>query len=101
MQSDRKMESMQSPLGSHKNVHRTCICCCNGLCSGVFIVGDRFLMIVLERVINSWPKIFFEVCSLDSWSRFRPEGYCALTIPTTPGRMLFHAHNSCMYVLTD
>ncbi|XP_067933595.1 tectonic-like complex member MKS1 [Watersipora subatra] len=37
------------------------------------------------QVIKSWPKIFFEICSLDSWSRFRPEGYCAVTIPNTPG----------------
>ena len=41
---------------------------------------------IVDQIITSWPKIFFEVCSLDRWSRFRPEGYCAITIPHTPGQ---------------
>jgi Meckel syndrome type 1 protein len=32
------------------------------------------------------PKIYFEVASYDSWSRYRVEGYSWLQVPTRPGR---------------
>ncbi|XP_065214383.1 tectonic-like complex member MKS1 [Planococcus citri] len=32
------------------------------------------------------PHLFFEVCSLDSWKRFRVEGYTWAPLPTVPGR---------------
>ncbi|XP_029169917.1 Meckel syndrome type 1 protein-like [Nylanderia fulva] len=32
-----------------------------------------------------WPRLLFSVASLDSWTRYRIEGYAALPIPMTPG----------------
>ena len=32
-----------------------------------------------------WPTLFIEVLSLDSWERFRTEGYTYLTIPNKAG----------------
>ncbi|KAK7580264.1 hypothetical protein V9T40_000893 [Parthenolecanium corni] len=32
------------------------------------------------------PQLFFEVCSLDGWKRFRVEGYAWTTLPTSSGR---------------
>ncbi len=31
------------------------------------------------------PKIYFEVASYDSWSRYRTEGYTWTQVPTQPG----------------
>ena len=32
-----------------------------------------------------WPVIFIEVFSIDSWTRYRTEGYGFIQIPTIPG----------------
>lgn len=34
----------------------------------------------------NWPQFFFEICSLDSWKRFRVEGYSWLSLPASSGR---------------
>jgi len=34
-----------------------------------------------------WPVIYFKVLSLDSWQRFRTEGYGYLLFPATPGTL--------------
>ncbi|KAL0114009.1 hypothetical protein PUN28_011373 [Cardiocondyla obscurior] len=36
-----------------------------------------------------WPRLLFSAASLDSWTRYRIEGYAALPIPMTPGRHEF------------
>lgn len=36
-----------------------------------------------------WPTLFIEVLSLDSWERFRTEGYSYLTIPSKAGSYMF------------
>ena len=36
-----------------------------------------------------WPTLFIEVLSLDSWERFRTEGYTYLTIPSKAGEKDF------------
>lgn len=36
----------------------------------------------------NFPTIMLEVLSLDSWNRFRTEGYTYLTIPGQPGNYL-------------
>ncbi|XP_071946309.1 tectonic-like complex member MKS1 [Antedon mediterranea] len=35
--------------------------------------------------LSRWPQIFIEVLSLDSWKRYRTEGYGYTSIPDTPG----------------
>ena len=37
-------------------------------------------------LLPQWPQIFLEVLSIDSWQRYRTEGYGYLTVPPTPGR---------------
>ncbi|XP_014677032.1 PREDICTED: Meckel syndrome type 1 protein-like [Priapulus caudatus] len=32
-----------------------------------------------------WPQLYIEVLSLDSWHRYRTEGYGYITLPTSPG----------------
>ncbi|KAK7789454.1 hypothetical protein R5R35_012650 [Gryllus longicercus] len=39
--------------------------------------------------VPSWPQLFVEVLSLDSWGRFRVEGYCFLKVPPHPGQHHF------------
>ncbi|XP_072745516.1 tectonic-like complex member MKS1 [Anoplolepis gracilipes] len=36
-----------------------------------------------------WPRLLFSVASLDSWTRYRIEGYAALPIPMTSGTYKF------------
>lgn len=36
-----------------------------------------------------WPTLFLEVLSLDSWDRFRTEGYAYITIPNKAGERMF------------
>ncbi|XP_032671514.1 Meckel syndrome type 1 protein-like [Odontomachus brunneus] len=36
-----------------------------------------------------WPRLLFSVASLDSWTRYRIEGYAALPLPLTPGSYKF------------
>ena len=35
-----------------------------------------------------WPQLFIEVLSLDSWGRFRTEGYGYKTLPSNPGKFV-------------
>lgn len=39
-----------------------------------------------EERLPQWPQIFVEVLSIDSWQRYRTEGYGYITIPSTPGK---------------
>ncbi|KAL6257163.1 hypothetical protein P5V15_012094 [Pogonomyrmex californicus] len=43
----------------------------------------------LSSDTSHWPRLLFSVASLDSWTRYRIEGYAALPIPMTPGRYEF------------
>ncbi|XP_055983732.1 tectonic-like complex member MKS1 [Sorex fumeus] len=38
-----------------------------------------------EDAALEWPVLYCEVLSLDSWQRYRVEGYGAVVLPTTPG----------------
>ncbi|KAI5089487.1 Meckel syndrome type 1 protein [Silurus meridionalis] len=38
-----------------------------------------------EESLPQWPVLYFRVLSLDSWQRYRTEGYGYIVIPTTPG----------------
>ncbi|XP_033626939.1 Meckel syndrome type 1 protein-like [Asterias rubens] len=37
------------------------------------------------ELLPQWPQIFLEVLSIDTWQRYRTEGYGYLTIPSKPG----------------
>ncbi|KAI0226702.1 hypothetical protein LSAT2_022852 [Lamellibrachia satsuma] len=57
---------------------------------------------IASEGLMKWPQLFIEVLSLDSWGRFRTEGYGYVTLPSNPGvfRMNIHcwrpAGRSCM-----
>ncbi|KAI5608329.1 Meckel syndrome type 1 protein [Silurus asotus] len=38
-----------------------------------------------EESLPQWPVLYFRVLSLDSWQRYRTEGYGYIVFPTTPG----------------
>ncbi|MCJ8748811.1 hypothetical protein PDJAM_G00169010 [Pangasius djambal] len=38
-----------------------------------------------EESLPQWPVLYFKVLSLDSWQRYRTEGYGYMVIPATPG----------------
>lgn len=40
--------------------------------------------------LMKWPQLFIEVLSLDSWGRFRTEGYGYVTLPSNPGEKIMH-----------
>ena len=48
-------------------------------------IDNLWSFIVLDDFIH-WPTLFIEVLSLDSWERFRTEGYSYLTIPSKAGK---------------
>ncbi|XP_069683999.1 tectonic-like complex member MKS1 [Periplaneta americana] len=37
-------------------------------------------------VLLSWPQMFIEVLSVDSWNRYRTEGYGYISLPSSPGQ---------------
>ena len=39
-----------------------------------------------------WPQVYIEVLSLDSWQRYRTEGYTYITIPNTTGTSTHTLH---------
>ncbi|KAI3373919.1 hypothetical protein L3Q82_022488 [Scortum barcoo] len=45
-----------------------------------------------EESILQWPVIYFKVLSLDSWQRYRTEGYGYLLFPATPGKHTVTCH---------
>ncbi|XP_056267240.1 Meckel syndrome type 1 protein isoform X2 [Pseudoliparis swirei] len=45
-----------------------------------------------EEAAPQWPVIYFKVLSLDSWQRFRTEGYGYLLFPATPGKHSMTCH---------
>lgn len=47
----------------------------NKFCPGLFVES-----------LPQWPVLYFRVLSLDSWQRYRTEGYGYLVIPATPGK---------------
>ena len=50
------------------------------------------------EVLPGLPQIFLEVLSIDSWMRYRTEGYGYMTLPSTPGRSLCVCMSVCVYV---
>ncbi|NXS60957.1 MKS1 protein, partial [Brachypteracias leptosomus] len=42
-----------------------------------------------EESLPQWPVLYFRVASLDSWQRYRIEGYGSLVLPTSPGLHVF------------
>ncbi|XP_029957534.1 tectonic-like complex member MKS1 isoform X1 [Salarias fasciatus] len=45
-----------------------------------------------QESIPQWPVLYFKVLSLDSWQRFRTEGYGYLLFPAAPGRHTVTCH---------
>ncbi|KAM4546220.1 tectonic-like complex member MKS1 isoform 2-T2 [Fundulus diaphanus] len=45
-----------------------------------------------EDLIPQWPVIYFKVLSLDSWQRYRTEGYGYLPFPAMPGKHSVTCH---------
>ncbi|KAM3602157.1 uncharacterized protein V6R79_025205 [Siganus canaliculatus] len=45
-----------------------------------------------EELIPQWPVLYFKVLSLDSWQRYRTEGYGYLLFPAMPGKHTITAH---------
>ncbi|XP_015239091.1 PREDICTED: Meckel syndrome type 1 protein isoform X1 [Cyprinodon variegatus] len=45
-----------------------------------------------EELIPQWPALYFKVLSLDSWQRYRTEGYGYLLFPAMPGRHTVTCH---------
>uniref|UniRef100_A0A8C9ZA24 MKS transition zone complex subunit 1 n=1 Tax=Sander lucioperca TaxID=283035 RepID=A0A8C9ZA24_SANLU len=45
-----------------------------------------------EESVLQWPVIYFKVLSLDSWQRYRTEGYGYLLFPATPGKHTITCH---------
>ncbi|KAG7217223.1 hypothetical protein INR49_027767 [Caranx melampygus] len=39
-----------------------------------------------EESVPQWPVLYFKVLSLDTWQRYRTEGYGYLLFPATPGK---------------
>ncbi|XP_041456599.1 Meckel syndrome type 1 protein-like isoform X1 [Lytechinus variegatus] len=42
-----------------------------------------------QDTLPKWPQLFLEVLSLDSWQRYRTEGYGCITLPPNPGTYSF------------
>ncbi|XP_061558048.1 Meckel syndrome type 1 protein [Phycodurus eques] len=45
-----------------------------------------------EESVPQWPVLYFQVLSLDSWQRYRTEGYGYLLFPFTPGKHTLACH---------
>uniref|UniRef100_A0A665TY31 MKS transition zone complex subunit 1 n=1 Tax=Echeneis naucrates TaxID=173247 RepID=A0A665TY31_ECHNA len=45
-----------------------------------------------EESIPQWPVLYFKVLSLDSWQRYRTEGYGYLLFPAIPGKHILTCH---------
>ncbi|KAM9728502.1 tectonic-like complex member MKS1 isoform 1-T1 [Menidia menidia] len=45
-----------------------------------------------EESILQWPVLYFKVLSLDSWQRYRTEGYGYLLFPAMPGKHTLTCH---------
>ncbi|XP_070839950.1 tectonic-like complex member MKS1 isoform X1 [Chaetodon trifascialis] len=45
-----------------------------------------------EELVPQWPVLYFKVLSLDSWQRYRTEGYGYLLFPATPGKHTVTCH---------
>ncbi|KAM6907184.1 tectonic-like complex member MKS1 [Xenentodon cancila] len=45
-----------------------------------------------EESILQWPVLYFKVLSLDSWQRYRTEGYGYLLFPAVPGKHTITCH---------
>ena len=54
-------------------------------CSKLMMFLISFLCFISDDFIH-WPTLFIEVLSLDSWERFRTEGYAYITIPSKAGK---------------
>ncbi|KZC04614.1 PREDICTED: Meckel syndrome type 1 protein-like [Dufourea novaeangliae] len=43
----------------------------------------------VKKTLPSWPRLLLSVTSLDTWSRYRTEGYAAVSLPVLPGKYEF------------
>ncbi len=46
------------------------------------------------ETLPKWPMLYFEVLSIDSWERYRTEGYGYMTLPQKPGKSVRHYHKN-------
>ncbi|KAK2175308.1 hypothetical protein NP493_736g04038 [Ridgeia piscesae] len=47
---------------------------------------------IASEGLMKWPQLFIEVLSLDSWGRYRTEGYGYMTLPCNPGVFRMNIH---------
>jgi hypothetical protein len=66
----------------------------------MFDYGTSEQTIISELELPHFPTIMIEVLSLDTWNRFRTEGYTYLTIPGQPGCYItfFYCLYICQYI---
>uniref|UniRef100_A0AAX7W331 MKS transition zone complex subunit 1 n=1 Tax=Astatotilapia calliptera TaxID=8154 RepID=A0AAX7W331_ASTCA len=53
---------------------------------------EAFYMTEKESDLPQWPVLYFKVLSLDSWQRYRTEGYGYLLFPAMPGKHTMTCH---------
>ncbi|OAD52457.1 Meckel syndrome type 1 protein [Eufriesea mexicana] len=51
---------------------------------------DTSAMLDRNIVLSSWPRLLLSVISLDSWFRYRTEGYGVIPLPVLPGSYKFN-----------
>ncbi|PRP78399.1 Meckel syndrome type 1 protein isoform 3 [Planoprotostelium fungivorum] len=51
-----------------------------------------------ETTIDSPPKIYFQINSLDYWNRRRIEGYCWTDVPLQPANVSFYEKMRCFFI---
>lgn len=54
------------------------------------------LLPFLADSLPQWPVLYFEVLSLDSWQRYRVEGYGSLVLPASPGETFLEYYVNCL-----
>lgn len=50
-----------------------------------YLVSSPYMF--FSELIPQWPVLYFKVLSLDSWQRYRTEGYGYLLFPAAPGTL--------------
>eukprot|EP00795_Rhopilema_esculentum_P015204 gene15204-6407_t len=64
------------------------------VCAKNFECDDLFVELFVDlppKPFVTWPTLFFEVVSWDSWQRYRKEGYGYITLPSSAGNHLVEA----------
>ncbi|KYM98296.1 Meckel syndrome type 1 protein [Cyphomyrmex costatus] len=82
-QKERLVGRTQKSLLDNKTAHFSY---CTDIC---LYYPSNEVQSLSNNASSRWPRLLFSVASLDSWTRYRMEGYAALPIPMTPDRYKF------------